>query len=52
MKESTRAKLIEAQEYCDKEEKSTEFMIQYMQDFAGVDHDCVMNFLMEQANDD
>ena len=45
MKESTKLKLKEAQEYCDREEKSTPFMLQYMKDFAGVNHDCVMAYL-------
>lgn len=47
MKPETRQKLIEAEAYCDEHDKSTEFMIQYMQDYAGVDHDCVIKFLME-----
>lgn len=49
MKESTRQKLTEAMNYCDDNGKSTEFMIQYMQDYAGVDHDCVMNFLYKES---
>ncbi len=49
MKEETKALLIEAQEYCDENDKSTEFMIQYMQDVAEVDFDCVMGFLEKQA---
>jgi hypothetical protein len=49
VKEFTKAKLQEAQKYCDDNYKSTEFMIAYMQDFAGVDFDCVMSFLRKQA---
>lgn len=45
MKESTKLLLIEAQQYCDDNDKSTEFMIQYMQDFAEVYLDCVINYL-------
>ena len=45
MKESTRQKLMEAKNYCDNNDKSTEFMLQYMQDYAGVDIDCVLNFI-------
>lgn len=45
----TRKKLKKAQNMCDSEGKSTEFMLQYMQDFAGVDLDTVMDFLKEQA---
>ena len=45
MKNETKQKLLDAIEYCNKNDKSTEFMIQYMMDMVGVDHDCVMNFL-------
>ncbi len=45
MKQTTKDKLKEAKEYCDKNDKSTEFMLQYMQDFANVDLDCVLNYL-------
>jgi hypothetical protein len=45
MKNQTKQKLQEAMDWCDDNDKSTEFMIQYMQDFAGVDFDCVMNFI-------
>lgn len=37
--------LKEAHSWCDENDKSTEFMIQYMQDFAGVDFDDVINYL-------
>jgi len=43
-----RALLVAAQEYCDEEDKSTEFMIQYMQDTAKVSLDTVLKFLEEQ----
>ncbi len=45
MKVETKNKLLEAWLYCDENDKSTEFMIQYMQDIANVDLDCVMNFI-------
>lgn len=48
MKTETKNKLLEAWAYCDKEDKSTGFMIQYMQDFAGVSFDCVINFIQKQ----
>lgn len=51
MKAMTKARLEEAQKYCDDNDKSTEFMIQYMQDFAGVDFDCVMSFLKSKARE-
>ena len=47
MKDSTKAKLKEAQDWCDANDKSTEFMIQYMQDFAEVNHDTVMKYLWD-----
>jgi len=37
---------VEAREYCDQEEKSTEFMLQYMQDHAKVSLGTVIKFLM------
>ena len=37
--------LNEAQIYCDENDKSTEFMIEYMQDFADVDFDTVIEYL-------
>lgn len=49
MKSKTKRKLEEAQKYCDENDKSTEFMIAYMQDYAGVDHDCVMNYLISKS---
>lgn len=49
MKQATITKLDEAMHYCDKHDKSTEFMIQYMQDVAGVSHECVMNYLERYA---
>lgn len=38
-----------AQNYCDDNDKSTEFMIQYMQDYADVSHDVVMQYLKSQS---
>lgn len=51
MKKETKAKLRMAQIYCDDEDKSTEFMLQYMQDVAGVDLDCVLKFLKNQKEE-
>jgi len=45
MKPETKANLKTAQDFCDKNDKSTEFMLQYMQDFAKVDLDCVLSYL-------
>jgi len=44
MKTETKDKLFEAWAYCHEHDKSTEFMLQYMQDFANVDLDCVISF--------
>lgn len=41
----TRLKLLGAWQYCDENDKSTEFMLQYMQDLGGVDLDCVLDFI-------
>lgn len=48
MKAKTKVLLQEAQQYCDDNDKSTEFMLQYMQDFAGVDLDYVLNYLQSK----
>lgn len=45
MKEITKNKLLEAWQYCDDNDKSTAFMLEYMQDFAKVDLDCVLSFI-------
>ena len=45
MKKETKNKLLYAWLFCDENDKSTEFMIQYMQDEANVSLDCVMNFI-------
>lgn len=50
--EEQRHKLFLAWDYCDCEDKSTEFMLQYMQDTAGVEHDDVMDFLQETTEEE
>lgn len=45
MKLVTKLKLAAVHKWCDAQEKSTEFMIQYMQDICKVSHDTVMNYL-------
>ncbi|OHB99884.1 MAG: hypothetical protein A2Z57_11210 [Planctomycetes bacterium RIFCSPHIGHO2_12_39_6] len=47
MNTETKEKLMEAWAWCDDEDKSTEFMLQYMQDVGGVDLDCVIVFLRD-----
>lgn len=38
--------LFDAWDYCDEEDKSTEFMFQYMSDVAGVDYDAAVDFVV------
>ena len=52
MKLRTRNKLFEAWRYCDVENKSTEFMLEYMQSIAEVDLDCVMSFIDKTTTED
>ncbi len=51
MKEKTKALLDEAKQICDKEDKSTEYMIQFMQDYANVPFDCVIQYLQNLSNE-
>ena len=37
--------LAEAKKFCDDNDKSDEFMLQYMQDFAEVDLDDILEYL-------
>lgn len=50
LSEEKKALLIEAQIYCDVNDKSTEFMIQYIQDVANVSHDTVIKYLTSKQN--
>lgn len=50
MKNPTRDKLFEAWACCDEEDKSTDFMLQYMQDMANVSLDCVLTFLQRTTD--
>ncbi len=43
--------LIDAWDYCDTNDKSTEFMLQYMQDMGKVDLDTVLWFLKESPDE-
>ncbi len=45
MKFITKLKLAAIHQLCDAEDKSTEFMIEYMMDVCEVDHDYVMKYL-------
>lgn len=51
--EEQKALIIEAWNYCDEEDKSTEFMLQYMSDTADVDYDIIVAYICsEQASID
>jgi hypothetical protein len=45
MKKQTKEILKQAQIFCDENDKSTEYMLQYMQDISGCDLDTVIEFL-------
>ena len=45
MKYITKLKLAYVHQWCNAEDKSTEYMLQYMQDTCNVNLDCVMNYL-------
>lgn len=45
MKKVTKLLLVEAWNWCDENDKSTEFMLQYMADTAGVDYDVAVDFV-------
>lgn len=51
MKRITEEKLLSAWAYCDAEDKSTNFMLQYMQDVAGVDLSCVLKFIQNTSDE-
>ena len=47
MQAKTKKLLEEAKTYCEANYKSTAFTIQYMQDYANVDCECVVKFLIK-----
>ena len=44
--------LFMAWDYCDEEDKSTEFMFQYMDDTAGVEYDVAVDFVVNHSIED
>lgn len=48
MTEKIKNKLKLAYEYCEANDKSSEFLLQYMQDFVGVSQDMAIRYLIEQ----
>ncbi len=49
MKAKTKHMLFIAWDYCDDEDKSTEFMFQYMADTAGVEYDVAVDFVVNTS---
>lgn len=47
--EKQKQKLHSAWDWCNKEDKSTEFMICYMQDYAECTHNQVIEFLISES---
>ena len=50
MNKKTIILLSQAKEICDKKEMSTEYMIQYMQDYVNVSFECVIEYLKSLSN--
>ena len=46
--ENTKMQLEEAMKICNNKDVSTELMLQYMQDYAGVTLEVVINYLEQQ----
>ena len=42
--------IMEAWDYCDTEDKSTEFMLQYMSDVSGADYDTVVDYIVSRQS--
>jgi hypothetical protein len=51
MKPETKDKLFEAWAYCDEADKSTEFTLQYMSDYAGVEYDVAVQFVVRTTDE-
>lgn len=53
MTEQEKILILDAWDWCDDEDKSTEFMLQYMSDVANVSYDDVVQYICsEEADDD
>lgn len=52
MKASTKHKLFQAWAWCDAEDKSTEFMLQFMADHAKVEYDVAVDFVMNSTEEE
>lgn len=52
MKATTETALYLAWQYCDDEDKSTEFMFQYMRDMSGMSYDKVVDFVITKGGEE
>lgn len=52
MKKKTKEILFAAWDWCDDNDKSTEFMLNYMADMAGVEYDTALNFVVSHDLED
>ena len=43
--------LLDGWHWCDKEDKSTEFMLQYLSDISGLDYDEVVDYICSEEAD-
>lgn len=50
MIKETFEKLKIAEEICNTEDRSIEYMIQFMMDYANVSHECVMNYIRKNMS--
>jgi len=50
VKLTKRERLSEIEDVCETEGRSTEYMIQYMQDAVGVSFECVMKYLESKGH--
>ena len=51
MTKEQKQKILDAWDYCDDQDKSTEFMLQYMADTSGVDYDDVVDYICGEQSD-
>lgn len=52
MKVLTKNALFEAWAFCDEQDKSTAFMLQYMADHAGVEYDVAVDFVVNTTEEE
>lgn len=42
--------ILEAWDYCDEEDKSTEFMLTYMSDVSGIDYEDIIEYIVSDES--